>query len=82
MRYDDLVLRGFIPLGASDGGNLFCLRAGEVVFWDHDTDEEDVAADSFDDFVGRLVRIEEEALPKDPPGKLVWNPRFKPKGVK
>jgi hypothetical protein len=54
---------GMLPVGSDPGGNLVCIsivgdRIDSVLFWNHETEKVIHVTDSFEGFVGSLVRDE------------------------
>jgi hypothetical protein len=49
------VSKSLIPFASDPSGNFLCVRDGRIVLYLHETDEiEEIKADSFSDFLGKL----------------------------
>jgi cell wall assembly regulator SMI1 len=62
--YQGELPEGLIPIGEDPAGNLFCLgiggqQLGKVYFWDQDRAHITLVANSFADFINRLIKDDE-----------------------
>lgn len=45
---------GLFPFASDPFGNHLCLYQGKIVFWNHETDDTEILADNFSEFLQKL----------------------------
>lgn len=71
-----------LPVAEDDSGNFVCIGADDhrIYFWDHEIEGDKIIAESFNEFLSRLVPFDPSSIQLKPVQvKRVWaNPSFKP----